>query len=163
MAAAYAGKGRVQSERNEFEQAVQSLEKAEEFARKNVNADPQLLFKILCNRATFCNVLGDRSKAASLLREAIELAKPAEEKFEVAFAYNVLAHIAEASGAVDRAFEYLKQAFESATKHQRHEIAAQVGINMIELAISEGDLPMARELLQYVEPWIAKSTDKRVA
>ncbi len=162
LAAAYAARGKVQGEEGDFVSALATLKLAELQARKIVKEEPRRLFRILCNQASYSNALGIRNEATAHLLSAIELAKEHDYKSEVSFAYRVLGNVAEASGAIDKAYEYFQMALDAAVQTNNVELSAQVGINMIELALSEDDAELAGEFVQRVEPWIEKSSDRRI-
>ncbi len=162
LAAAFAARGKVQGDAGDYVSAIETLKQAQSYAQKVVPAEPRRLFRILCNQAAYSNALGLRNEATALLLSAIELAKEHNYPSEVSFAYRVLGNIAEASGAIDKAYEYFQTALDAAVQSNNVELSAQVGINMIELALSEDDADLAGEFVQRVEPWIAKSSDQRI-
>lgn len=162
LAAAYAARGKAQGDAGDYVSGIETLKQAQLYAQKIVPAEPRRLFRILCNQAAFSSALGLRSEATELLLSAIELAKEHNYQSEVSFAYRVLGNIAEASGAIDKAYEYFQTALDAAVQTNNAELSAQVGINMIELALSEDDADLAEEFVQRVEPWIASSSDQRI-
>lgn len=162
LAAAYAARGRVIGDQGDLVGAIETLRQAEPYARKIVQSEPRRLFRILCNQAAYSNALGLRKEATALLLSAIELSKEHNNLSDVSFAYSVLGHIAEASGAIDKAYEYFQTALDSAVQTNNAELSAQVGINMIELALSEDNAELAEEFVQRVEPWIEKSSEQRI-
>ncbi len=161
LGAAYAGKGKVLGDRLEFQAAARILELAASYGRRCADRDPSIFFKASCNRAAYLNALGERSAPTKILQEAIEFAKPFGDQLDVPFAYAMLGRLAEASGAVDKAFEYLQVSFESATKLNKTTLAAQAGISILELALSENQIDQAAEWLPRIEPWIERSNDPR--
>lgn len=161
LGAAYAGKGKVYGDRLDFPAAVKMLELAERYGRRCAEADPGIFFKATCNRAVYLSALGQRDEPTRILREAIEYARPYGDQLDVPFAYAMLGRLAEASGAVDKAFEYLQTAFEMATRLQKATLAAQAGISILELALAEEKPKLAEEWLERIEPWIEKSNDPR--
>ncbi len=161
LGAAYLGKGKVYGDRLDFAAATKMLELAESYGRRCADRNPAIFFKASCNRAVYLSAQGQREEPVRILREAIEFAKPFGDQLDVPFAYAMLGRLAEASGAIDRAFEYLQNSFESATRLGKDTLAAQAGISILELALSEEKTEMAQEWLQRIEPWIAKSSDPR--
>ncbi len=162
LGAAYAGKGKVLGDRLDYTAAVEVLEIAEGYGRRCVETDPGIFFKARCNRAVYLNAQGQRDEPTRLLLEAIEFAKPYGDRLDLPFAYGMLGRLAEAAGAIDKAFEYLQASFELATRWDKGTLAAQAGISILELALSEEKVQMAEDWLPRIEPWIAKSRDPRM-
>lgn len=158
---AYSGKGKVLGDRLDFAAAVKMLEIAEGYGRRCADVDPGIFFKSICNRAVYLSAQSEREEPVRLLREAIEYAKPYEDALDVPFAYAMLGRLAEASGAIDKAFEYLQLGFESAARSNKSTLAAQAGISILELALSEKKPELASEWLVRLEPWVEKSSDPR--
>ena len=159
LGAAYSSKGKILGDRLEFAAAIEKLELAESYGRRCAETDPGIYFKAKCNQAVYRSALGQRDEPTRMLREAIEFAKPYGDQLEVPFAYAMLGRLAEASGAIDRAFEYLQSSFESAAKGNKARLAAQAGISMLELALAEKKTELAQEWLSRCEPWAEKSND----
>ena len=161
LGAAYSGKGKVYGDRLDFAAAVKMLEVAEGYGRRCSDRDPSIFFKASCNRAVYLGAMGQRDEPARILRAAIEYARPFGDQLDVPFAYATLGRLAEASGAVDKAFEYLQTAFEMATRLQKATMAAQAGVSILELALAEEKPRLAEEWMQRIEPWVEKSSDPR--
>ncbi len=161
LAAAYSARGRVEGDRGNFDSALEILETGAEFAKQDPS-NAQLLFRILCNKAVFSNVVGKRDQAIMLIGEALELAAGDEWSFEVPFAYSVLAHVAEGAGAIEKAYENFRTAFDCATRTGKTDLAGQAGINIVELAISEGNAKLATEYITALEELTQKVSDPRV-
>lgn len=161
LGAAYAGKGKVLGDRLDFEAAVGVLEIAENYGRRCADTDPGIFFKASCNRAVFLSAQGKRDEPTRILREAIEFAKPYGDQLDVPFAYAMLGRLAEAAGAIDKAFEYLQASFEMAARLNKETLAAQAGISILELALAEEKSQIAEDWVPRIEPWVAKSRDPR--
>ena len=162
LGAAYSGKGKVYGDRLDFPAAIKMLELAERYGRRCVDVDPGIFFKASCNRAVYLTAQGQRDEPARILREAIAYAKPYGDQLDVPFAYAMLGRLAEASGAIDKAFEYLQMGFESAVRLKKSTLAAQAGVSILELALAEEKPKLAEEWLQRIEPWVEQSNDPRV-
>ena len=158
----YLAKGTAQCQLGQLPEALETLKVAEEFGKQCANSEPEIFFNARCNRAAFSMGGGATDGVAVLLNEAIEFARPFGNRLAVGHTYVTLAHLAESSGATNKALEFLQDAFEHSVAADKPNIAGIAVETIVSLLHGEQQSTLAAEWIKKGEPWIAKCDDLRI-
>lgn len=160
---ALSAKGSTLSQKGDLKEAVEILKEAEACGLLCAEANPEVFFVARSNRALFMQALQmDRQEIASLVLENIEFAKPFGNRLKLGHTYYTLAMLAESSGAIDKAIEYLKTGFDFATQADHVNVAGQILDMMVALLNIQGQFHLSKEWVERGKPWIERATDPRV-
>ena len=155
-------KGLGLGQQGEFGKAIETLIEAEKAALQWDENGPEVFVKARSNRALFLVTTGNRTESVGLLLELIEYAKPFGDRLSVGHAYLTLGNLAENSGSIAKAFEYLQKAFEVATKANNLFDAGATGETIVALLLEEGQYEAAADWCEKAQPWVDASKSPAV-
>lgn len=159
---AYLSMGVALFQLNELDRSLEALKKGEAIVRPRKEDFPDLFFRILSNHGAYRIAMGEREDPAKLLNEAIRFAETHKHaNLPLSYAYLTLGLLAENSGALNQAMEYMGKAFEHAVSTDKADQAVAAGDSIVAILHVEGQPEMARRWLNQTIPWLDRCQDPR--